>query len=320
MMLKKSNKALLSACLICGALTSAPLASASNASENQMLVSTAWLQDHLNDPDVVVLFIGQNRQQFDDGHIPNARFIRLDEIVDQRASVHNELPPLADLQALLEDVGVSDTSRIVLCGEGAGVFAARAYFTLDYMGLGDHAALLDGGMEKWRAEARPISRQEQRSRKGSITPRPRLDLVITTAEMRDLSYLAQHTQEYAILDARPAAEFVGLRRSEGVKKAGHIEGARGLYWKTLVHGQGPELLTREELEKAFKDSGVRTGQTVITYCRTGMQSSFLYFVAKYLGYRTAMYDGSVFEWVQARGGDLVTALPAGVQPVTAAPH
>jgi thiosulfate/3-mercaptopyruvate sulfurtransferase len=227
---------------------------------------------------------------------------------------------LADLQALFEDVGVSDTSRIVLCGEGGGIFAARAYFTLDYIGLGDRAVLLDGGMEKWLAEARPVSQHEQRGLKGSITPHPRLDLVITTAEMRDLSYLARRTPRYAILDARPAAEFVGLRRSEGVKKAGHIAGARGLYWKKLVREPGSELVSRNELERAFGDAGVRPGQTVITYCRTGMQSSLLYFVARYLGYPAAMYDGSVFEWVQAKGEDLILSLPAGVQPVPIAPQ
>lgn len=318
-MLKKSNTALLGACLICGALTSVPLG-ASSVADHQMLVSTGWLQEHLQDPDVVVLFIGQNRQSFDDGHIPNARFLRLDELVDQSAAARNELPPLADLQAVFEDVGVSDTSRIILCGEGGGVFAARAYFTLDYVGLGDHAALLDGGMEKWRAEERPVSRQETRGRKGRFAPHPRLDVLITTAEMRDLSYLSQRVPDYALLDARPAAEFVGLRRSEGVKKAGHIAGARGLYWKKLVTGAQSELLSRDELEEAFRDAGVRDGQTVITYCRTGMQSSFLYFVAKYLGYRAAMYDGSVFEWVQVKGGDLVTALPAGVHSGALAPQ
>jgi len=318
-MLTKPKNALLSACLICGALTSARVDGANTVADRQMLVSTAWLQDHLKDPDVVVLFVAQNRQQFDEGHIPGARFIRLDELVDQGASVHNELPPLADLQALFEDVGITDTSRIVLYGDGGGVFAARAYFTLDYIGLGERAVLLDGGMEKWRAEARPVSQHEDRSGKGQITPHPRLDLVITTAEMRDLSYLAQHTPDYAILDARPAAEFVGLRRSEGVKKAGHIRGAVGLYWKNLVREKGSEFLSRDELEKAFEDAGVRSGQTVITYCRTGMQSSVLYFVAKYLGHKTAMYDGSVFEWVQAKDQDLVTTLPAGVQPAAAAP-
>ena len=316
----KPRTALLSACLICGSLTSVALAGTNAGEPTQMLVSTSWLQDHLQDPDLVVLYIGQNRPAFDQGHIPGARFVRLDELVDQAAAVRNELPPLADLQALFEDVGVSDTSRIVLCGEGGGVYAARAFFTLDYMGLGDRTALLDGGMEKWRAESRPVSQHEERRGKGSFTPHPHLDLVVTTAEMRDLSYLAQRTQQYAILDARPAAEFVGLRRSEGVKRAGHIAGATGLHWRKLVRDSGQEFLSRDDLQKAFNDAGVRPGQTVVTYCRTGMQSSVLYFIAKYLGYRTAMYDGSVFEWVQAKGQDLVTALPAGVKPAAAAPQ
>src|SRR5262249_6061467 len=89
-------------------------------------------------------------------------------------------------------------------------------------------------------------------------------------------------------------------------KAGHIPGARSLYWKTLLQSEHmPTLLDAEQLNAAFQRAGVVPDKAVVTYCRTGMQSSFDYFVAKYLGYEAAMYDGSVYEWVHRGGFDLV---------------
>jgi thiosulfate/3-mercaptopyruvate sulfurtransferase len=92
----------------------------------------------------------------------------------------------------------------------------------------------------------------------------------------------------------------------------HIRGAQSLYWKTLVASeQTPTLLDSERLDEEFQRAGAAPGKLVITYCRTGMQSSFDYFVAKYLGYEAAMYDGSVYEWVHRGGLDLVRDSAAG---------
>ena len=131
------------------------------ALRSEMLVSTAWLEQHLNDRDLVVLYVSRDRGQFDSGHIPGSRFVRLDELVEQHKDSLNELPPISDLQATFESLGVSDESRVVLTGSAGGVLAARAYFTLDYLGHGDRAALLDGGMETWIAESRKTSRVEE---------------------------------------------------------------------------------------------------------------------------------------------------------------
>src|SRR5580704_420886 len=84
------------------------------AVRSEMLVSTSWLEQHLNDRDLVILYIGHDRAQFDSGHIPGSRFVRLDELVEQHKDSLNELPPVADLQAVFESVGVVDRSRVVL--------------------------------------------------------------------------------------------------------------------------------------------------------------------------------------------------------------
>ena len=275
----------------------------------EMLVTTSWLQEHLADHNLVVLYIGQDQARFDEGHVPGSRFVRLDELVEQHKDSLNELPPVADLQALFESLGVGDDSRVILMGDHGGVFAARAYFTLDYLGHGNRAALLDGGFEKWTLEARPLSRNSVHPAPATFTVRMQPDILISTSEMQKLNMASPSSgaAPFVLLDARPVNEFDGVVNSEAVAKAGHISGAQSLYWKKLIRSEAvPALLDPAELEQQFRSTGFQQGQKVITYCRTGMQSSFTYFVAKYLGYAAAMYDGSVYEWVNA-GNDLVVS-------------
>ena len=268
-----------------------------------MLVTTAWLQEHFADPDLVVLHVGRDRGEYDAGHIPGARFLSLDEIVEQHADSLNALPAAAKLQAVFESLGVSDGARVVLYGDGGGLLAARVYFTLDYLGHGDRASLLDGGLEKWKAEGRRLERQEAHPARAKFTLHVQNKVLVTTAGMHDML----GKSGYALLDARPPAEFEGTRISEGVPKAGHLPGAGSLYWKTLLESDAiPALRQNAELQLTFAEAGASPEKVVVTYCRTGMQSSFTYFVAKYLGYRAAMYDGSVFEWVNRGGYELVS--------------
>jgi thiosulfate/3-mercaptopyruvate sulfurtransferase len=279
------------------------------AVRSEMLASTSWLEQHLNDRDLVVLYIGRDRGQFDSGHIPGSRFVRLDELVEQRKNSLNELPPVPDLQATFEGLGVGDESRVVLTGDAQGVLAARGYFTLDYLGHGDHAALLDGGLEQWIAESRRTSKEEVHAARAHFTPHIQPDILVSAAQMRELSLGASKgSQDYVLLDARPKTEYDGIVNSEAVPKAGHIAGSQSLYWRKLVRSDtNPQLLDLGQMQRQFMSAGATPGKSVITYCRTGMQSSFTYFVAKYLGYRAAMYDGSVYEWVHAAGNELVVS-------------
>jgi thiosulfate/3-mercaptopyruvate sulfurtransferase len=279
------------------------------AVRSEMLVSTSWLEQHLNDRDLVVLYVGRDRAQFDSGHIPGSRFVRLDELVEQHKDSLNELPPAADLRAAFESLGVGDQSHVVLTGDSGGIFAARAYFTLDYLGHGDRTALLDGGLETWIAESRPTSREEAPAAHAQFTPHVQPEILVSTARMRELSLGAgKGVPDYVLLDARPEREYNGIVSSEAVPAAGHIAGSQSLYWKNLIRSTAnPRLLDPEQLQQQFARAGAGSGKSVVTYCRTGMQSSFTYFVAKYLGYRAAMYDGSVYEWVHKANNELVTS-------------
>jgi thiosulfate/3-mercaptopyruvate sulfurtransferase len=260
---------------------------------SEMLVTTEWLAEHLQDPDLVVLCIGSSREFYEKGHIPGARQITLAAIAITRDGIPNELPAVEKLQQLFAAAGVSNRSRVVLYGERFNLLAARAYFTLDYLGIAGRAALLDGGLEKWRAEGRPLSTERPAVRPVELTVNPRPEILVSTDRMKALA--AQ--RDVVLIDARPQSEYSGEQLSEEVQHSGHIPGATSLYWmEMLASRENPVLKPEAELRRLYAEAHAQPGQPLITYCRTGMQSSFDYFVAKYLGYEPAMYDASFYEW------------------------
>jgi thiosulfate/3-mercaptopyruvate sulfurtransferase len=261
----------------------------------EMLVRTAWLAENLSEPDVIVLCINSTPEFYSKGHIPGARQIKLEDIAVTRDGVPNELPPVETLQHVFQAAGVSNSSRVVLYGERLNLLAARAYFTLDYLGFATRAALLDGGIEKWTAERRPLSTEIPQARTTTLVVSPRPEILVDTKAMRELSQ--KKPGSVTLVDARPKKEFTGEQLSEDVAKAGHIPGAKGLYWMDmLVSRQNPVLKSEAELRRMYSEVNAKADQPLVTYCRTGMQSSFDYFVAKYLGYDPSMYDASFFEW------------------------
>lgn len=259
-----------------------------------MLVTTEWLAAHLHDPDLLLLCVGATPGFCGKGHIPGARQILLSDIAVTRDGIPNELPSAEKLQQVFAAVGMSNASRVILYGERQNLMAARAYFTLDYLGVAERASLLDGGIEKWRAEQRPLSTEATPVKPAKLTIAPRPAILVDTAAMR-----ARIAREHAaaLLDARPKKEYSGEQLSEDVQKAGHIPGAASLFWMDLlVSRDNPVLRPEAELRRLFEEAHAEAGRPLVTYCRTGIQSSFDYFVAKYLGYEPSMYDASFYEW------------------------
>jgi len=267
---------------------------------SEMLVSTEWLAGHLHDPGLIVLSVSSGKDFYVSGHIPGARYLSLGDIAFTRNGVPNELPPIDQLQRVFEAAGITNDSPVVLYGERYGLFAARAYFTLDYLGLADHAALLDGGIEKWKAEHRELSTETPHVSPSDASPShlrisAKPSILVETPSMRDLTQ--NKSSKIAILDARPPDEFSGATLSEDVPKAGHIPHSAGLYWMDLlVSRENPVLRPAADLRAMYAKAGAGPDRAIVTYCRTGIQSSFDYFVAKYLGYDASMYDASFYEW------------------------
>jgi thiosulfate/3-mercaptopyruvate sulfurtransferase len=283
------------------------IAAAAPAVRSNMLVSTDWLAKHLNDPHVVILHIARDRKGYDAGHIPGARFVALSEIVVTRDGILNELPPAADLKSVFERAGVSDDSRVILYSEPNVLPATRAYFTLDYLGHGNRAALLDGGLPKWRAESRKVATDAPEVQVGHFTPHPNPDVLVGIDAVKDLSWAANgHVPaSAALVDARGATDYQGKTAAKEITRPGHIPGAVNMFWmQDQKSKDDPTLLPAAELRKLYEGIGVTPDHPAVTYCNTGMQASQSYFTLKYLGYDVHMYDGSYSEWSSAKGTEV----------------
>lgn len=283
------------------------LADAKPVIRKQMLVSTDWLARHLNDKDLVVLFVGRDSKGYESGHIPGARFLKYTDIVATRDGVANELPLVTQLEKAFSAVGVQRSSRIVLHCDGQGLLAARAYFTLDYLGMGNQTSLLDGGLEKWKAEKRTVATAPATFAPTAFSARINPAVLVPRAVVQDISADTSGNSGYILVDARPPDVYDGTTSRAELKMAGHIPGARNHYWmKSLVSSEMPQMRPVDELEKLLGGAGISAEKKVVTYCWIGMMASYDYFLLKYLGYDVGMYDGSFTDWAKAQGA---TAIP-----------
>jgi thiosulfate/3-mercaptopyruvate sulfurtransferase len=272
-----------------------------------MVVSTAGLAKMLGKPNVVVLHVGK-KENYDKEHIAGARFVQMKDVAVERNGIPNELPPMEQLVALVRRLGIHAGDRVVIYSEDAGLQAARVYVALDYVGLGERTALLDGQLARWKAEKRPLTTDVPAVQASQYTPRPRTEAIVELAPMRDLSWAAaKTTAPLTIVDARPEKQYTGEEPGDGISRGGHIPGSKSLFWMQAVKSaEDPVLKPVGDLRQLWEKTGVRADGRVVTYCRTGVQASHAYFVAKYLGYDVRMYDGSFLEWSSTKDTEVET--------------
>ena len=269
-------------------LSSVAFAQAGPRTNSDLLVSTQWLAAHLSDPKLVIVHVGSARD-YGNGHIPGARLLTGDRIASSDAP-GTELLPDAQLKSNLEAIGISDDSRVVIYTPDWQPSATRLFFTLEYLGF-THAAMLDGGYEAWLAEKRPTSAEEPKVTPGSLTIHPRPELVVKMDAVKQL--VGEAHPGMLLIDSRP------LRRY----RAGHLPGAKPMFWEMNLSNADAlaQMLKKpEELRKMYEAAGAAPGDKIVSYCEVGLQASYTYFIARYLGYDAAMYDGSYSEWSGAK--------------------
>jgi len=271
-----------------------------------MVVSTAWLQEHLNDPSLVILHVGTNRREYRDGHIQGARFLWTQSLAYSDPDLTLELPSKAQADSVLKKLGISEKSHIVLCFDGSNVTpTTRVFFSLDYLGLGDRASLLDGGLDAWKAEGHPIVTETPAVAEGSFVPAPKENLVVTCDWLKD----NLNNPGISIIDARAAQFYSG--NGGGMPRPGHIPNTVSIPFSSLLDSTN-RLKDPAALRRIFQQGGVKEGNRVISYCHIGQQATLVYFVAKYLGYESQVYDGSFEEWSGRK--DLPLVNPAAPTP------
>jgi thiosulfate/3-mercaptopyruvate sulfurtransferase len=278
--------------ILAASAKAAPATCGAHGDSSTMLVSTGWLADHLlHDPNVVIFSVGMGGD-YEKGHIPGALLLPNDSVFTESNGLTMELQPMPELKQVFQRLGVTNDSHIVLYYAEAHMVAsaARVYMTLDAMGLGAHASLLDGGYELWQSEGRPVTTDVRAITTGTLDICPRSDVVVEVNYVKsNLNHAGVH-----IVDARLPQYYTGAEKPDG-QRLGHIPGASNIPYASLVEDNG-KLKAPAELQSLFHAAAIKPGDRVVSYCHIGQQASLLYFVARYLGYDARLYDGSWQDW------------------------
>ena len=275
--------------LACFAASDTPASSTTGAAHPELVVSTQWLADHLNDPKLVIVHIGHDEGEYRASHIPGARFLLMDKFVDHHTPPEVELLPPDQLKKNLQDIGIGDDTRVVYYAPDWDPMATRLFFTMDYLGHGNQTALLDGGLDQWVREKRPTSTQTTPVTPGNLTIQVHPEIVAKMDYMKKL--VDSPDSNIVIIDARPSKRY----------RSGHLRGAESFYWEdALVSKKEPLLKPPQQIRQLFASAGVTGNKKEVSYCEVGLQASYTYFLARYLGIDAAMYDGSYNEWSSAK--------------------
>jgi len=273
------------------------LALPARAQRDQMLVTTAWLAQHLHDPNLVLLHVGGDGE-YKAMHIPGARFADMDDVSVSEHTAEGlmlEMPTAESLRERLQKLGISNDSRIVVYYGSDWVSpSTRIVFTLDYAGLGGQTSLLDGGMPAWVREGGKVTGRLPAPRTGTLSPLHIKPIVVNAA------YVKQHIgrRGVSIVDGRDASFYDGVQRGSahgGEQRAGHIASAKSVPF-TQVTLDNLLLKSPNELRELFTKAGVQAGDTIVGYCHVGQQATAMLFAARSLGHPVLLYDGSYQEW------------------------
>lgn len=272
-------------------LTAAP---AIGSSVPSMIVSTSWLAERMEkEPASLVLLHVGPKEEYEAGHIAGAQHIVPADLGRDREGVPLELLADSDYEEILRSKGIRDDSRIVIYfGKDWVTPTARVYWTLDYLGLGNQTGILDGGLPAWRAEGRPVSTETPKPTKGDYSLKTRPEIRV------DGDWVNSHCKspQISLVDTRTADFFTGENDGRGrYPRPGHIPGASNIPYPSVVE-KNLKFKDVESLREIFRAADAGSGKRVVTYCHIGQQASLVYFIAKYLGYEAAMYDGSFTEW------------------------
>ncbi len=266
---------------------------------DSLFVTTAWLADHLDAPDLLVVdgswhLPTANRDaaaEYAAGHIPGAVFFDIDAISDEDTDLPHMLPAPIAFSSAMRKMGLGDGMRVVVY-DSYGLFSApRVWWTLRAYGVKD-VAILEGGIAQWQADGYRLEEGIRKRQPRHFTARFDHSLV---ADIHDVK-TALDRGDIQVVDARDAARFTGEAPEPRPKlRSGHMPGARNLPWSDIV--MAGRLKPKAALEAAIRDAGIDLSKPILTTCGSGVSASILSLAFEHLGARPVpVYDGSWAEW------------------------
>ncbi|MBI1729742.1 sulfurtransferase [Candidatus Acetothermia bacterium] len=267
-----------------------------------VLVSTDWVAEHLNDPKVRIAESDEDYLLYEQGHIPGA--VKVDWFTILQDPVRRDFIDKAGFEKLMSNLGITNYTTVVFYGDKSNWFACYSLWLFNMYGH-TKTKIMNGGRAKWDAEKRPYAKEVPSYTKTEYKAKEP-DLSIRA--FRD--DVSQHLKKrLPLVDVRSPQEYRGELLhmpgypQEGAMRGGHIPGAQSIPWAQAVR-EDQTFKSAEELQKLYSDKGITPEKEIIAYCRIGERSSHTWFVLKYLlGYKNVKnYDGSWTEW-----GNLVGA-------------
>jgi thiosulfate/3-mercaptopyruvate sulfurtransferase len=264
-----------------------------------MLVTTAWVAEHLSDPAVRLVESNEDVLLYASGHIPGA--VQVDWTADLNDPLRRDYLHKAGFEALMSRIGVTPDTTVVFYGDKNNWWACYALWVFQLFGH-RKARIMDGGRLKWEKEGRPLTREVPHYPATQYTAPERDDRTIRA--FRD-EVLAHVQASKPLVDVRSPQEYSGELLhmpnypQEGALRGGHIPGAKNVPWARAINPEDGTFKSADELRAIYEqEQGLKPDDDVIAYCRIGERSSHTWFVLTYLlGYKHVRnYDGSWTEW------------------------
>lgn len=276
-------------------------ATASAASAAKPLVSAAWLHEHLDDPDLVVLDVrnaidGGSREAFEAGHVPGAVYSNYLKAGwrAERDGVPGQLPPVAELEALVGGLGIDNDDHVVVVAGGIGALdmgsATRVYWTFKVLGH-DAVSVLNGGHRAYAATY-PLETGWRAPEAARFTADFRPALIASREDVATAMKAGT-----PLVDNRPPPQYMGRKKHPAATRPGTIPGA-GNVPESRLTVNGGTFVDAEQVARLLKEAGVSTGGVATTFCNTGHWASLGWFArSEILGEKqTRLYDGSMTDW------------------------
>ena len=265
----------------------------------EVLVSTDWVEEHRNDPNVRLLESNEDVLLYETGHIPGA--VKIDWVTDLNDPLVRDYVDRARFEKLLRAKGINNDTTVVFYGDKNNWWATYAFWVFKLFGA-LNLKILDGGRLRWAEEGRELVTAVPKYPEGNITVRERDDSRIRAFRVE----VEQHVQRRGkLVDVRSPEEYRGERLhmpeypNEGALRGGHIPGAKSIPWGRAVTPETHTFKPAAELRTIYEgENGLQKTDDVVAYCRIGERSSHTWFVLTYLlGFKNVRnYDGSWTEW------------------------